>query len=147
MPHRILLLNGPNLNLLGTREPTIYGSETLAMIVEGLQVHGAGHDVEIRDLQANGEGALIDALHDARDWADGVIFNPAGYSHTSIALRDAVSAIELPVVEIHLSNVHGREPFRHRSMLSPVCVGVIAGFGSAGYRLALDGLLHHLANR
>lgn len=145
MTHRILLLNGPNLNLLGTREPEVYGSESLDDIVAALRAYGAERDVELRDVQSNGEGALIDALHDARAWADGVVFNPGGYTHTSVALRDAISAIELPVIETHLSNVHAREPFRHTSMLSAVCLGVVAGFGRNSYFVALDGLIRHLA--
>ena len=104
----------------------------------------AGRDVELRDAQSNSEGELINALHDARTWADGVVFNPGAYTHTSIALRDAISACELPVVETHLSNVHAREEFRHTSMLSAVCLGVVGGFGKHSYSIALDGLLAHL---
>jgi len=145
MTDRILLLNGPNLNLLGTREPEVYGSESLDDVVATLQTYATERDIELRDAQSNSEGALIDALHDARTWADGVVFNPGGYTHTSIALRDAISAIDLPVVETHLSNVHAREPFRHTSMLSAVCLGVVAGFGRDSYFLALDALKRHLS--
>ncbi len=141
---RVLVLNGPNLNLLGTREPEIYGSESLAEIIDRLTVAGRELGCEIRHLQSNAEGALIDAIHDAMSWADGVVFNAGGYTHTSVALRDAISACRLPVVETHLSNVHAREEFRHRSLLAPVCLGVVAGFGSDGYRIALTGLLNHL---
>lgn len=141
---RILVLNGPNLNLLGTREPTIYGADTLDDILSDLRASVADRDVELRDAQSNSEGALIDALHDAREWADGVVFNPGAFTHTSIALRDAISACELPVVETHLSNVHAREEFRHTSMLSAVCLGVVGGFGRHSYAIALDGLLRHL---
>jgi 3-dehydroquinate dehydratase-2 len=144
MSRQILVLNGPNLNLLGVREPEVYGADSLDDIVDELRRLGAKRDVELRHLQSNAEGALIDALHEARTWADGVIFNPGGYTHTSIALRDAISAVDLPVVEVHLSNLHAREEFRHRSMLSAVCLGVVSGFGRDGYALALDGLLRHL---
>ena len=143
MARQILVLNGPNLNLLGTREPDVYGSATLADILDELRTSFAGR-ADLRDTQSNHEGALVDTLHEARAWADGVVFNPGAYTHTSIALRDAISACELPVVETHLSNVHAREEFRHTSMLSAVCLGVVGGFGRHSYALALDGLLHHL---
>lgn len=141
---RVLVLNGPNLNLLGTREPEIYGSESLTDIIDALTVIGRGLGCDIRHVQSNSEGALVDALHDAMGWADGVVFNAGGYTHTSVALRDAIAACRLPVVETHLSNVHAREEFRHRSLLAPVCLGVVAGFGSDAYRVALTGLLHHI---
>ena len=144
--HRILVLNGPNLNLLGTREPGIYGSRTLDDIMGALVEWAKENDCEARPIQSNSEGELIDALHEARTWADGVVVNAGAYTHTSVALRDAISAIELPVVETHLSNVHAREEFRHHSMLAPVCLAVVAGFGSDGYRVALSGLLAHLAD-
>lgn len=145
MTWQILVLNGPNLNLLGTREPEVYGSETLEQLMSELHTVASARDAELRTAQSNGEGELVDALHDARGWAHGVVFNPGAYSHTSVALRDAVSAIEIPVVETHLSNVHAREEFRHRSMLSAVCLGVVGGFGRHSYLVALDGLLRHLA--
>jgi 3-dehydroquinate dehydratase-2 len=144
MAWQILVLNGPNLNMLGTREPEVYGSDTLDDILADLRLLATDRDAEIRDVQSNSEGALVDALHNARSWADGVVFNPGAYTHTSIALRDAISSIELPVVETHLSNVHAREEFRHTSMLSAVCLGVVVGFGRNSYTLALDGLIRHL---
>jgi 3-dehydroquinate dehydratase-2 len=144
MPRQVLVLNGPNLNLLGTREPAVYGTGTLDSIIADLTVAAADRDVELRAVQSNVEGELVDALHDAGRWADGAIFNPGAYTHTSIALRDAISAVGLPVVECHLSNVHAREEFRHRSMISAVCVGVVVGFGAHSYSMALDGLIDHL---
>jgi 3-dehydroquinate dehydratase II len=144
MSKQILLLHGPNLNLLGTRQPQIYGSTTLDQVNAMATAHVKQYQFELRCEQSNHEGALIDMLHMARGWADGVVFNPGAYTHTSVALRDAVSAIELPVVEVHLSNVYAREEFRHTSMLSPVCVGKISGFGWRSYILGLDALLGHL---
>lgn len=137
----LLLLHGPNLNLLGTREPEIYGSLTLADINARIIEAGRELGVEVRAYQSNSEGALIDALHDAPGWASGVIFNPGGYTHTSVALRDAVAAIGLPVIEVHLSNVYAREEFRHTSLLSPVCKGKITGFGWRSYWLGLLALV------
>ena len=147
MASEILLLNGPNLNLLGTREPDVYGADTLDDIVGELTERAADAGFELTSVQSNGEGDLVDALHAARTTAAGVVFNPGAYTHTSIALRDAIVAVELPVVETHLSNVFAREEFRHTSMLSAVCVGVISGFGRTSYRLALDALLDHLDHR
>lgn len=133
----ILVLHGPNLNLLGKRDPAIYGHLTLVEIDEILLDLGKELGLEVRTTHSNSEGALIDALHLARVWAKGIIFNPAGYTHTSVALRDAVEAISLPVIEVHLSNIHGREEFRRNSLIAPACVGQIAGFGWRSYALAL----------
>jgi 3-dehydroquinate dehydratase-2 len=138
---KILILHGPNLNLLGTREPETYGRITLDEINEMLFEQGRILEVELIAKQSNHEGALIDALHDARTWADGVVFNPGGYTHTSVALRDAVAAIGIPVVEVHLSNVYAREEFRHTSLLSAVCKGQITGFGWKSYKLGLLSLV------
>ncbi len=136
----ILLLHGPNLNLLGTREPDVYGALTLAEIDARIQTAGAQIGLEVRSQQSNHEGTLIDSLHEARNWASGVIFNPGGYTHTSVALRDAIAAIGIPVVEVHLSNVYAREEFRHTSLISPVCKGKISGFGWHSYWLGLMAL-------
>jgi len=133
----ILVLHGPNLNLLGTREPEVYGSMKMDDINNKLMELGKELGAEVKCAQSNQEGALIDALHDARTWANGVVFNPGAYTHTSIALRDAISAIQIPVVEVHLSNVYAREEFRHISMISAVCKGKITGFGWRSYTLGL----------
>ncbi|MBE7534131.1 MAG: type II 3-dehydroquinate dehydratase [Anaerolineales bacterium] len=138
---KILILHGPNLNLLGAREPDVYGSMTLDDINARLVELGKELGAEVRCLQSNREGVLIDALHDARIWASGIVFNPGGFTHTSVALRDAISAIQIPVIEAHISNVYAREEFRHTSLISAVCKGKIAGFGWKSYALALRALV------
>jgi len=134
---KILVLHGPNLNLLGRREPEVYGSMTLGDINARLMELGKDFGAELKCSQSNHEGALIDVLQDAQTWADGVVFNPGGYTHTSVALRDAIAAITIPVVEVHLSNVYAREEFRHTSLISGVCKGKITGFGWRSYTLGL----------
>ena len=143
----ILVLHGPNLNLLGTREPEVYGYDTLDDINARLTDYAASRNVKLRFKQSNHEGVLIDAIQEARGWASGIIINPGGFTHTSVALRDAISGVQLPTVETHLSNVHAREEFRHHSYLAPICVGQIAGFGWYSYRLALDALITYLENK
>lgn len=142
----IALLHGPNLNLLGTREPDIYGAMSLESIHQKL-IEAAGPQHQIRPFQSNHEGALIDFLHDARNWADGVILNGGALTHYSWALRDAISAVKLPTVEVHLSNIHARESFRHTSVTAGVCIGQISGFGWRSYLLGLQGLLAYLEER
>jgi 3-dehydroquinate dehydratase-2 len=141
MERSILVLHGPNLNLLGERDPEVYGDLTLAEIDRRIREIGDALGIAVRSAQSNQEGELIDALQQAREWAAGAVFNPGGYSHTSVALRDAVSAIGIPVVEVHLSNIFARESFRHRSLISPVARGVISGFGWQSYRLGILALV------
>lgn len=137
---RILVLNGPNLNLLGRREPAVYGMQTYDDLCRFVTDYGAQRGLTIDCRQSNSEGGLIDLLHAAVGVYDGVVFNAGAYTHYSYALRDAVAAIDLPVVEVHLSNIHAREEFRHTSVIAPVCCGQIAGFGLCSYRLAIDAL-------
>lgn len=141
----VLILHGPNLNLLGQREPGVYGKIDLDEINRRAVSAGAELGLDVHTFQSNQEGILIDQLHQARAWAKGIVFNPAGYTHTSVALRDAIAAIEIPVVEVHLSNTQARESFRHVSMVAPVCAGSIVGFGWRSYILGLQALAGLLA--
>ena len=143
----ILILNGPNLNLLGTRQPEVYGHETLGDIEAMCRAHAEALGLALDFAQSNHEGALIDAIHAERGQHDGIILNAGAYTHTSIALMDAISSAEVPTIELHLSNVHARESFRHRSYIARVALGVICGFGAQGYVLAIDALRAHLERR
>lgn len=141
---KILVVNGPNLKLLGTREPAIYGRETLDDILRKLSAHAAKKNIAMDVFQSDIEGDLVDAIGKARGVCDGIVINPAAYTHTSVAVRDALAACGVPAVEVHLSNTHKREPFRHESLTAAVCVGQVMGFGGAGYVLALEGLLTYI---
>jgi 3-dehydroquinate dehydratase-2 len=141
---QLLLLNGPNLNLLGTREPGLYGVQTLEQIEEALVERAAALGASMVAFQSNHEGALLDRIHEGRGAVDGILINAGAFTHTSIALRDALLSVAIPYVEVHLSNVHAREPFRHHSYLADRAVGVVGGFGAASYGLALEGLVGHL---
>lgn len=140
----ILVLNGPNLNLLGSRQPEVYGATTLSMIEDACRAHGGAIGFSVTCAQSNSEGALIDAIHEARTTMAGIVLNAGAYTHTSVALMDAISSVGLPLVEVHLSNIHAREEFRHKSFIAPVALGQICGFGPTGYTLALDALKAHL---
>lgn len=139
----LLMLNGPNLNLLGSREPGVYGSETLADIENKVKQLADDHGFGFQSFQSNHEGELIDAIHQARESVTGIIFNPGAYTHTSIALRDAIAGVDIPVIEVHISNVHQRESFRHTSLIAPVTIGQIVGLGTFGYSLAALALIDH----
>ncbi len=141
---RILILHGPNLNLLGKREPEIYGSHTLEDINRALVLQGNRMGVTLDCFQSNHEGGLIDMIHSAAGNRDGIMINPGGYTHTSVALRDALAGVNIPTVEVHLSNIHRREEFRHHSYIAPIAVGQISGFGPNSYRLGLEALVHYL---
>lgn len=143
---KITVIHGPNLNLLGTREPEVYGTDTLDDIDNMLREEAAKHGSEIKSFQSNSEGEIVDALHQAREWADVVIINPGAYTHTSVAICDAILAIEIPVIEAHLSNVHAREEFRRHSYIAPAVTGQVIGFGAESYRLALLAALTLKAN-
>lgn len=138
---KILVLHGPNLNLLGEREPGVYGSVTLDEINADLKARAEAAGAEIKVVQSNHEGELVEAIQNGRNWADVVILNPAAYTHTSVAIRDAVAAVSVPVIEVHLSNIHAREGFRTVSHVAPVAVGQISGFGKISYLLALEAAL------
>ncbi len=146
MKKSLLILNGPNLNLLGTRQPEIYGSTTLADIQSSCETHAKTLGIKVTFDQSNHEGALVDAFHAARGTHDGVILNAGAYTHTSIALMDAINATEIPTIELHLSNIHAREAFRHQSYVSRAAVGLICGFGAAGYALAITAMNDYLGN-
>ncbi len=141
---RVLLINGPNLNRLGLREPEVYGRTTLAELEEEVRAEGRVLGVEVEAVQANGEGELVSAIHRAGAEFDGILLNPGAYTHTSVAIRDAIQSVSVPCVEVHLSNIHAREPFRQHSLTAPACIGLIAGFGVYGYRLGLRALAHRL---
>lgn len=137
---RVTVIHGPNLNLLGVREPDVYGAVTLDEIDERLRAEAQALNIRVSCRQSNSEGEIIDLIHRAREQAEGIIINPGGYTHTSVAIRDALAAVGVPAIEVHLSNVHAREPFRHRSLIAPVARGQIIGLGAEGYVLALYAL-------
>lgn len=145
-PLRILVISGPNLNLLGSREPEVYGRDTLVQIEADLGKRAAAAGIEVQTYQSNVEGELVTRIQQARGEVDGLVVNFGGYTHTSVALRDALVAVGLPAVEVHLSNLHRRESFRRRSLTAAACVGVVMGFGAQSYALGLDGLVRHLGH-
>ncbi len=140
----VLVLHGPNLNLLGLREPGVYGRVTLDEINRQLETEGHSLQASVSTLQSNHEGVLVDAIQEARDRHQGILINPGAYTHTSVAIRDAIAAVSIPTVEVHLSNIYRREEFRHHSYIAPVAIGQISGFGAESYRLGLHALIHHI---
>ena len=144
MKTKVLVLHGPNLNLLGTRDPAVYGTTTLAEIDAELERLAKKRDAKVRCLQSNLEGELVEHIQQAKGWADAIVINPGGYTHTSVAIRDAIEAVGLPTIEVHLSNIHAREPFRHVSITAAKCIGQICGFGAQSYYLGLDAALAHV---
>ncbi len=144
---KILVVHGPNLDLLGEREPGVYGKDTLENINSLLQKEAAKNNAEIKFFQSNSEGDIVNFLRDNRKWAEGIVLNPAAYTHTSVAIRDAVKALNIPTVEVHLSNIYAREEFRQKSLIAPVAVATISGFGKQSYVLALYGLLNLIKNK
>ncbi len=141
---KILIINGPNINLLGTREPEIYGTLTLEEINEKLRSYANDKGIELETFQSNIEGEIVDKIQQAKNNCDGIVINPAAYTHTSVAIRDAISAVGLPCVEIHISNIHRREEFRRHSFIAPVCIGQIAGFGLDSYRLGIQAVINYI---
>ena len=144
---KILVLHGPTLHMLGVREPELYGKDSLKEINRSIESAAASRGIEIRVHQSNHEGVLVDEIQKALQWADGILINPGAYTHTSIALRDAFIAANLPVVEVHMSNIYAREQFRHHSYISPVAIGQVCGFGRNSYLLGLEALIDHIGNR
>jgi len=145
--NNILVVHGPNLDLLGEREPGVYGKDTLESINSFLQKEAEKNNVELKVFQSNSEGDIVSSLRDNRKWAEGIIINPAAYTHTSVAIRDAVKALSIPTVEVHLSNIYAREEFRQKSLIAPVAVATISGFGKQSYVLALYGLLNLITKK
>ena len=139
---KVLVVHGPNLNLLGCREPDTYGEQTLAQIDKMIASHAGEAGIEVKFVQSNIEGELVDAIQQAAQWADAIIINPAAYTHTSVALHDALAAVDIPAIEVHLSNIYAREEFRHHSLTAAACQGQISGFGGWGYVLALEAVRH-----
>ena len=144
---KILIVNGPNINLLGTREPEVYGNLTLEKINEKLFVYAKENGIEIETFQSNIEGEIVDKIQWAKDFCDGIVINPAAYTHTSVAIRDAIAAVKLPAVEVHISNIYSREEFRKHSFIAPVCIGQIAGFGFDSYKLGLEAVSDYIKSK